>query len=55
MKTSYPLQTHTVLKLGSPFENPKDINPFETILRHVSIPSAPIQVVIVDKHIIEKN
>ena len=37
--------------MASPFENPKEVNPFQP----VSIPTPAIQVVVVEKRVLEKS
>ena len=41
--------------MASPFENPKEVNPFETIVKPVYIPTPAIEVVVVEKHINKRN
>jgi hypothetical protein len=35
--------------MASPFENPKEVNPFQTVVKPVFIPTPAIEVVVVEK------
>jgi len=41
--------------MASPFENPKEVNPFQTVVKPVFIPTPAIEVVVVEKERIKRQ